>query len=60
MSKFKYQGQREAAWGRWYARRGVTAADVLASERPAYPEDRLRHWRTKYERVPVERKVTRA
>jgi len=60
MSKFKHQGKREAAWGRWYARRGVTADDVLASERPPYPSEREHMWRLRYERVPIERKVSRA
>lgn len=60
MTRFRNPGQREAAWGRHYAKRGLTARDVLASERPEYPEDRLANWRTKYERVPIERKVSRA
>lgn len=59
MSKFKHQGQREAAWGRHYARRGVTAADVLADERPPYPSERVHMWRLRYERAPMELKVRR-
>ena len=57
MTRFRYPGLREAAWGAFYARKGLTAADVLADERPPYPEDRLRAWEMKYNRVPLERKV---
>ena len=60
MTRFRNPGHREAAWGRHYARRGVTAADVLADERPPYPADRERQWRIKYDRLPVEMKVRHA
>lgn len=57
MTRFRYPALREAAWARHYFKRGVTAADVLADERPPYPEDRLRAWEMKYKRVPLERKI---
>ena len=57
MTRFRNPGQREAAWGRFYARKGLTAADALTSERPEYPESRLLQWRAKYEKVPLEAKV---
>lgn len=60
MTRFRNPGQREAAWGKWLGRRGVTAADVLADERPPYPEWRLDAWKAKYNRVPMELKVGRA
>lgn len=60
MSRFRNPGHREAAWGRWFAKRGLTAADALTSERPEYPENRLANWRAKYDRLPIERKLTNA
>lgn len=60
MTRFRNPGQREAAWGRYYVKRGLTKADAFASERPIYPEERVRYWRMKYERVPMERKVPNA
>ena len=50
---------REIAHGRRLAKRGITAADVLASERPPYPTERLSAWRAKYDRLPGELKVTK-
>lgn len=57
MSRFRNPGQREAAWGRHYAKRGLTARDALADERPAYPSERLERWRTRYYRTPIEQRV---
>ena len=36
MTRFRNPGHREAAWGRWFARRGVTAADVLSAIQNAH------------------------
>ena len=53
----RFPGLREAVHGRRLAKRGIRFSDVAASERPPYPSDRLRQWRTKYETVPLELKV---
>lgn len=60
MTRFRNPGQREAAWGKWLGRRGVTWGDVLADERPPYPSERVHMWRLRYERLPIELKVENA
>lgn len=52
MSRFRFPGQREAAWGRHYAKRG-THAVVTRSDRAPYPNERLSDWRSRYHALPV-------
>ena len=52
-------GLRDMALGRRLAKRGMTARDVLASERPPYPSERVAAWRARYDRLPIELKVSR-
>ena len=53
------KGLRDMVLGRRLAKRGITARDVLASERPPYPSERVAAWRVRYDRLPIELKVTR-
>ena len=52
MSRFRFPGLREAAWGRYYKARG-TAVVVTRSDRAPYPNERLSDWRSRYHALPV-------
>lgn len=57
MAAFRNPGAREAAWGRWFAKRGLTASDVLAGESAPEPSERLKAWQAKHERLPLEQRL---
>jgi hypothetical protein len=57
VSRFRDPGAREAAWGRYYARKGLTAPVVLAAENPPCNVERIAAWREKHERLPAELKA---
>jgi hypothetical protein len=51
LSRFRDPGAREAAWGRYYRRKG-TAVVVMRDTRAPAPEDRRAAWAAKYARLP--------
>jgi hypothetical protein len=50
---FRFPGQREAAWGRRYAKRGA-AVVITRDTRPPDDDQRRAEWRAKHERLPPE------
>ena len=53
---FRRPGEREAAWGRRYAKRGA-AVVVTRDTRPPEPEQRMAEWRAKHERLAPEQRA---
>jgi hypothetical protein len=52
VTRFRNPGAREAAFGRYYAKRGA-AVVVTRSDRAPYPSERLSEWKAKYHALPV-------
>lgn len=55
---FRNPGAREAAWGRYYARKGA-AVVVMRHTRVPSPNDRRAAWLAKYDRLPPELQAKR-
>lgn len=56
MRVWRDPGAREAAWGRFYARKG-TAVVVLRDTRAPKPEDRRAAWAAKFARLPETQRI---
>jgi hypothetical protein len=54
VSRFRDPGAREAAWARWYAKKGLRAEHVVAGVRTPTENDRLAAWREKHDRLDAE------